>query len=97
MSTNENTQSNDGIRGINWLGNMLLSFIVGGIGGFIITAYGFEIGYRNMPEPTIFCLIGIAFLVLSMFVWLGALEDLIASAHVHALEVFYGKKRKIQN
>ena len=71
--------------------------MIAGIGGFIITAYGFEIGYRNTPEPTIFLLIGLACFTLSMFVGLGALEDLIASAHVHALEVFYGKKRKIQN
>jgi len=94
MQENKNTAIQKyQVQPICWFSPFLTSFLIGGLGGFLITAFGLEIGYGGGLQPTPMYFIGLALIVVSIFIGVNALKELIAESHVRALEVFYGKDR----
>jgi len=97
MQENKNTAiQKQPIHPICWFSLFLKSFLLSGLGGFLITAFGLEIGYGGGVQPTSIYFIGLVLIVVAIFIGVDALKELIAESHVRALEVFYGKDRVVK-
>lgn len=78
---------------ISWIGWTVGAFITGFFAGFFNVTLAETYGHSR-----IFALVIVVFLcILSAFLGLLAVKELLADAHVRALEVYYGKSRMIAN
>lgn len=90
-----NTQKAWKTAPISWGLYLVLTIITGVAGSVLITEYGFEMGWRGL-EMTPFFFIGLVILLLGLYFSLRFWIELIAAAHVRALEVYYGKERAVK-
>lgn len=80
---------------IEWISLFAAGFILGGLGGFIMMAFGFNVNVYGQVELTLAYFIGVILLIVAIVLDVFALKELIAESHVRALEVFYGRRRAI--
>ena len=80
------------IEGPHWCVWFIIGGMLGFLGGFFIT-YQPYIGAYTPPYYSW----GLICLAISIVFDVLCLRDLIAEAHIKALEVFYGKKRAIES
>lgn len=85
-----------------WVAWLVISIIIGAVGGFIMGAAGFKINYSiGYVETTPAYYFSLVLFSLVLFLMSGItsiifIKEMIAESHVRALEVYYGERRKIR-
>lgn len=77
----------------HWFIWLIIGGAVGFLGSFLVT-YVPRYSWNSVPP---YFSLGLVSLAISIIFNLLCLRDLIAEAHIKALEVFYGKKRVVKN
>lgn len=82
----------------HWVMWLVASSLVGFVGGFFISYFGEpRCDYFSCYYSPVWIYLGWGFLLIAVVFDILAFKDLIAEAHIKALEVFYGQKRAIAN
>lgn len=85
-----------------WVAWLVISIIIGAVGGFIMGAAGFKFNYFfGYVETTPAYYFSLVLFSLVLFLMSGitsiiCIKEMIAESHVRALEVYYGERRKIK-
>ena len=85
-----------------WAAWLVISIIIGAVGGFIMGAAGFKFnyffGYLETTPAYYFSLVlfSLVLFLMSGITSIIFIKEMIAESHVRALEVYYGERRKIK-
>lgn len=86
-----------------WVAWLVISIIIGAVGGFIMGAAGFFkfnyfFGYVETTPAYYFSLVlfSLVLFLMSGITSIIFIKEMIAESHVRALEIYYGERRKIK-
>ena len=80
-----------------WVAWLVISIIIGAVGGFIMVAAGFKINYSlGYVETTPAYYFSLVLFLMSGITSIIFIKEMIAESHVRALEIYYGERRKIK-
>lgn len=97
VKTNQENTNPQHIYPISWVAWLVISIIIGAVGGFIMVAAGFKINYSiGYVEPTPVYYFSLVLFLMSGITSIICIKEMIAESHVRALEVYYGERRKIK-
>lgn len=97
VKTNQENTNPQHIYPISWVAWLVISIIIGAVGGFIMGAAGFKINYSlGYVETTPAYYFSLVLFLMSGITSIICIKEMIAESHVRALEVYYGERRKIK-
>lgn len=97
IKTNQDNTNPQHIYPISWVAWLVISIIIGAVGGFIMVAAGFKINYSlGYVETTPAYYFSLVLFLMSGITSIICIKEMIAESHVRALEVYYGERRKIK-
>jgi len=97
VKTNQDNTNPQHIYPISWVAWLVISIIIGAVGGFIMVAAGFKINYSlGYVETTPAYYFSLVLFLMSGITSIICIKEMIAESHVRALEVYYGERRKIK-
>lgn len=80
-----------------WVAWLVISIIIGAVGGCIMVAAGVKINYSfGYVETTPAYYFSLVLFLMSGITSIICIKEIIAESHVRALEVYYGERRKIK-
>lgn len=97
VKTNQENTNPQHIYPISWVAWLVISIIIGAVGGFIMVAAGFKINYSiGYVETTPAYYFSLVLFLISGITSIICIKEMIAESHARALEVYYGERRKIK-
>lgn len=97
VKTNQDNTNPQHIYPISWVAWLVISIIIGAVGGFIMGAAGFKFNYLlGYVETTPAYYFSLVLFLMSGITSIICIKEMIAESHVRALEVYYGERRKIK-
>lgn len=97
VKTNKGNTNSQHIFPISWVVWLVVSMIIGAVGGYIMVTAGFKFNYLlGYVETTPACYFSLVLFLISGITSIICIKEMIAESHVRALEVYYGERRKIK-
>lgn len=96
VKTNQENTNPQHISPISWVVWLVVSMIIGAVGGYIMVTAGFKINYSFGLETTPAYYFSLVLFLISGITSIICIKEMIAESHVRALEVYYGERRKIK-